>query len=167
MSAVQPCYEAAAYAVPLIGDTEAVQRRPRAAISSWVIQVLLVDDNEADAAIAHSILRRHPDVGSVVIMTSAEEALSKLAAGRLAPHLILLDIQMPRMDGFKFIEALDHIPDARDTPVVMLTTSRFERDVAEARRVRANGYIVKPDTIEEYRTRLDTVIKLVKSGQRG
>jgi CheY-like chemotaxis protein len=142
-----------------------LMRRPRPALHSWMIQVLVVDDDEADAALAVNILRRHPNVGSVVAIASPEEALAKLMSGRLAPHLILLDIQMPRINGFKFVEAIDRIPEVRDTPVVMLTTSRFERDVARARQLRASGYIIKPESPEEFRKRLDLAVRQAISGR--
>jgi CheY-like chemotaxis protein len=105
-------------------------------------------------------------VASAVAIASPEEALAQLATGKLRPNLILLDVQMPRINGFKFVEAMDEILSLRSTPVVMLTTSRFERDVEQARRICVSGYIVKPDSEEDLRKRLNAAIKQAISGDR-
>lgn len=141
-------------------------RRAQPALNSWAINVLLVDDDEADSSLVLGVLRRHPNVASAVAIASPEEALAQLATGKLRPNLILLDVQMPRINGFKFVEAMDEILSLRSTPVVMLTTSRFERDVEQARRICVSGYIVKPDSEEDLRKRLNAAIKQAISGDR-
>jgi len=138
---------------------------PRSALNAWRINVMLVDDDEADASLVIDILNRHRNVGSAEVYHRAGDALTELASGRRRPDLILLDINMPLVDGFQFLDVLSAIPDVRRTPVVMLTTSRFARDVERARGSMACGYIVKPDSFGDLKKRLDATITQAISGK--
>lgn len=139
--------------------------KPRAAPSAWAINVMLVDDDPADSSLVIDALKRHPRVGGALSYGDPERALSSLASGKRCPDLILLDISMPKTDGFAFLRAMEEMPSVRNTPVVLLTTSRFKRDVDHARGTIACGYIVKPDNFEELRRRLDAVVKQTISGK--
>jgi CheY-like chemotaxis protein len=134
-------------------------RLPQPRSEKWKLGVLLIEDDAADSALVVDVLKRHARVREVRAFDTPEVALFQLARGRLRPDLILLDIQMPRISGFKFLEALDEIPAMNDTPVVMLTTSRLREDVERARRGFVQGYVIKPDSYEELRERLDAVVK--------
>lgn len=136
----------------------------RASAKRWNINVLLVEDDAADAALIIHALQRHPDVATAHTMDSPVAALRLLANGSLQPDLILLDIRMPVIDGFEFVERLRRSPATYDTPVVFLTTSRLERDVAAARGCSVCLYVVKPESLGDLRARLDVVIKRAKSG---
>ncbi len=138
----------------------------RAPLALWNINVLLVDDDEADASLILSVLQRHPDVASAHAINRPDIALSRLASGQLKPDLILLDIQMPRIDGFVFLERLRLIPAMADTPVAFLTTSRLASNVEAARDSSVFLYVVKPETFSDLQARLDVVIKRIKSGPR-
>jgi DNA-binding response OmpR family regulator len=72
---------------------------------------------------------------------------------------------MPKMNGFAFRTALDELAHARRVPVVFLTTSGFARDVEHARDAGACGYIVKPESFDELRRRVDVAIKQAISGK--
>jgi len=87
--------------------------------------------------------------------------LMELSSGRIRPALIFLDISMPGMNGFQFLEALRRIRIMGETPVVFLTSSAFVNDVGRAIRSSARDYIVKPDTFEELETKLDVAIRRV------
>jgi two-component system sensor histidine kinase ChiS len=146
-------------------DAPRSRRRPRAALNAWAINVLLVEDDPADSAIVLDVLNRHPNVAAASAFNAPDTALFHLATGKYRPDLILLDIMMPKVDGFKFLDALQRISSVRDTPVVMLTTSRFMRDVEQARVSAACGYIVKPDSYGELKARLDSAVKQAISGK--
>jgi CheY-like chemotaxis protein len=66
------------------------------------------------------------------------------------PNLILLDLNMPRMDGREFLAAIKQLPDLRDIPVVVLTTSEVERDVVASYDLGAAGYITKPVDVVQF-----------------
>lgn len=141
----------------------AMARRSPAAL----VNVLLVEDDIADARLIQTALRRNVDVGEVVTRNLPGRALLELAAGRLTPNLILLDIVMPRLDGFQFLEVLRRLPAMADIPVAFLTTSASPRDQKRASETSACGYIVKPDSFDELETRIDAVIKQTANGGKG
>jgi DNA-binding response OmpR family regulator len=141
-----------------------VRPRPQSALNVWSIEILLVEDDAADASLILDVLKRHPNVKRAVGADAPDQALFDLASGRLRPNLILLDILMPKLNGFRFLEGLRGIAEMQDVPVVMLTTSRLAKDVERARDAAVCGYIVKPDSYDELRARLDRVIKQAITG---
>lgn len=133
----------------------------------WSINVLLVEDDEADTEIILNVLKRHPSVSSTHSSNQPVALLGQLTMGQLRPDLILLDIHMPRVDGFKFLEALREIPAMLSVPVVFLTTSGLVEDARRAAQTTAASYIIKPDTYQELQTRLDGAIKRAVAGLWG
>jgi CheY-like chemotaxis protein len=132
----------------------------------WSLSVLLVDDDVADTSLILNVLKRHPSVTLAQATNTPEFALRQLAAGRLLkPGLILLDIHMPRLDGFGFLNALREIPGMEAVPVVFLTTSGLASDVAKTRESSASLYVVKPDTYTELQSRLNGVVRRAAAGQ--
>lgn len=112
---------------------------------------LLVEDSADDAELMLAALAEYCDAERVVIARDGEEALDYLYrrgrhADRLAgnPVLILLDIKMPKMDGLEVLRVIKADPALRTIPVVMLTSSREERDLTSSYRLGTNGYVVKP-----------------------
>lgn len=118
--------------------------------------VLLVEDSKADARLAKmSIAEIRPDA-VVLHAEDGQDALDcLLGAGRwpsppLRPDLILLDLNMPKMDGKEFLRAAGSVPDLPRIPVVVLTTSSVESDRQDCARAGASGYVVKPVDFDEY-----------------
>jgi CheY-like chemotaxis protein len=140
------------------------RRGARATGSLWSVDVLVVDDDPADTSLILEVLYHHPRVSVCRAMDAPDEALYQLAQGWLRPNLILLDIHMPKVNGFTFIEALREIPRMDIVPVVLLTTSRHQRDVETARASDVCSYVVKPDTFQELKARLNGVIKQTLTG---
>jgi len=132
-----------------------------AAPNSPGLKILLVEDDFADTKLIQRALQRHPRVSEVVARNSPVRTLMELSSGRIRPALIFLDISMPGMNGFQFLEALRRIHIMGETPVVFLTSSAFVNDVGRAIRSSARDYIVKPDTFEELETKLDVAIRRV------
>jgi CheY-like chemotaxis protein len=66
------------------------------------------------------------------------------------PHLILLDLRLPRVDGLEVLREIKSSPDLSDIPCVVLTTSRAEGDMVKAYRLHANSYLVKPGSFEHF-----------------
>jgi CheY-like chemotaxis protein len=107
--------------------------------------VLLVEDDVIDAA---TVKRAFRDLGlprSLVHATDGEDALAYLrGATNPKPFIILLDLNMPRMNGLEFLKAMKGKPAWRAIPVVVLTTSGETRDLVDSYRLGAGGYVIKP-----------------------
>ncbi|WP_083651538.1 response regulator [Vreelandella massiliensis] len=118
-------------------------------------KVLLVEDDQADAYITRRIFQ---EVAADIRLEHAETGESALAyleanqqAGKDAfPALILLDLNMPRMDGFTFLQHAKQRPEFSPIPVVILTTSVSQSDIDRAYALGAAGYLVKPTGIDEF-----------------
>lgn len=120
--------------------------------------ILLVEDAPSDAELIVQALGA--DGLHVTVVRDGVEALDYLFcrgpyAGRepdQRPTLVLLDIKLPRLDGFEVLQALRADPTTCVLPVVMLTSSIVERDVARCYRLGANSYVQKPVHFDEFRT---------------
>lgn len=120
-------------------------------------KILLVDDSSKDVELTISALAENNLANEVVVAEDGEEALDYLhMQGKFAnreygnPAVILLDIKMPKIDG---IEVLTHIrsePKLKLIPVIMLTSSREERDLVDSYKLGANSYVVKPVDIVQF-----------------
>lgn len=114
--------------------------------------ILLVEDNPDDEELTLLALREYKLANDIVVTRDGEEALDYLFgrgdyAGRdtgQQPQLVLLDINLPKLDGTEVLREIRADERTRLVPVVMLTTSREERDLIASYRHGANSYIVKP-----------------------
>jgi CheY-like chemotaxis protein len=116
------------------------------------IDVLLAEDNPADAELVIESLRREKLAERLYRVHDGEEALDFLfARGAYVtraldhpPRLVILDLKLPKIDGLKVLEELKKDPRTRPIPVVMLTSSNIEHDVARGYLLGANSYVQKP-----------------------
>lgn len=114
--------------------------------------ILLVEDNPDDEELTLMALQEYRLANDIVVARDGEEALDYLFARGIyagrdasrAPQLVLLDINLPKLNGIEVLEAIRADERTRYVPVVMLTTSREERDLIGSYRLGANSYIVKP-----------------------
>lgn len=104
--------------------------------------ILLVEDDEVDAYISDSILKRHFNDFEVVRVKNGEEALKYLETNH--PDLIILDLNMPVMNGRQFLEKSLQIRHARDIKVAVLTSSNNSSDKSECTRFGVENYFEKP-----------------------
>lgn len=105
--------------------------------------VLLVDDDPDDVELTRMMLGQARLTLDVSFSNSAAEALAHLRGGR-GPDLILLDLNMPLMDGLDMLRALKRDPRLSSIPVVILTTSQNPDDRARSRELGAAGFLTKP-----------------------
>ena len=112
--------------------------------------ILLVDDDPTSCFLTQYIVEEMKLTDQVYTATSGREALdfirSKGALPDFSLDLILLDINMPDMDGFEFLEAFENLPNKLKSSVVMLTTSSNMRDVDKAKIYQVIDYVNKPIT---------------------
>lgn len=117
--------------------------------SLYQAEILLVEDNPADVLMTRSAFEDFKIINTLHVVEDGVEALEYLhGAGDFAdaprPDLIMLDLNLPRKNGREVLAEIKADPSFRSIPVVVLTTSKAERDVLEAYDLHANCYIVKP-----------------------
>lgn len=117
--------------------------------------ILLVEDSPTDVLMTREALAEARVTTNLHVVKDGVEALAFLRrqppfekAPR--PHLILLDLNMPRKDGREVLAEIKNDPDLHRIPVVVLTTSRAENDVVKAYDLHANSYLVKPVNFERF-----------------
>jgi CheY-like chemotaxis protein len=121
--------------------------------------MLLVEDNPSDAELVLESLAKDGLAEAIHVAHDGVEALDfALCRGDYAhrayqPRLrvVVLDVKLPRVDGFEVLRALKAEPDTKTIPVVMLTSSNIERDIALAYQLGANSYLQKPVDFEQFR----------------
>ena len=116
--------------------------------------ILLVDDSSADNYLHERALRGAGYASTVVAFTRPADALAELRGGEIAPGLVFIDINMPAMTGWEFLDEFDRLPAtlSRAPRIVMLTASLNPEDEARAaRRETSPGFLTKPLTIEACR----------------
>ena len=119
------------------------------------MEILLVEDNEADAYLTKKALRAGLPDSHVTVVEDGEKALLCLQedeahASSQRTELIVLDINLPRLDGFDVLSRLRAIPRLRDIPTIILSSSTSESDVERAYRLGAFYYLTKPMTLHAY-----------------
>ncbi len=122
------------------------------------LEVLLVEDNENDAELAMMVMRENNLINQILWLKDGEEALDYLLgngaslrpARNQLPKVVLLDIKMPKIDGLEVLRRLRANPQTKLLPIVILTSSREERDIMESYELCVNSYIVKPVEFESY-----------------
>lgn len=122
--------------------------------------ILLIDDNPNDVELALNVLEvDDPSVKQQITVASSGQAALQLLQDKQAarPDLILLDLNMPHMDGIAVLDAIRARDELRDIPVVMLTTSGEERDVRESYAHGASAYVVKPLDFGQFREAMNTI----------
>lgn len=115
-------------------------------MSTRTVTLLLVEDNEVDVEAVRRGLASHRIANPVVVASDGVEALEMLRGGEVErPFFVLLDLNLPRMDGHEFLQRLRADDALHDAVVMVLTTSRDEYDVQAAYEQHVAGYIVKRD----------------------
>lgn len=119
-------------------------------------EILLVEDNPADAELTLRALRKNNLANYVHLARDGEEALDFLfcrgayAARTAMPDLILLDLKLPKVDGLEVLQEVKASPRTRAIPVVILSSSKEERDLVRSYRLGVNSYIQKPINFAEF-----------------
>jgi chemotaxis family two-component system response regulator Rcp1 len=116
-------------------------------------ELLLVEDNYGDVLLAREAFRSAKIRNNLTVARDGEEALRILRregvqAAKPRPDLILLDLNLPRLDGREVLQAIKADPDLRLIPVIVMTSSKAEADVLKGYQLSASGYVVKPVDFE-------------------
>lgn len=134
-------------------------------MSSENLDILLVEDNQDDLELALHALRRENLANKILVVRDGEEALDFLFCrgkftGRSVDHppkLMLLDLKLPKVDGMEVLKQVKGDARLKRIPVVIMTSSREERDLVASYNLGANSYIQKPVDFEKFRNTVKTV----------
>ena len=123
------------------------------------VEILLVEDNPNDLELALHAFARHNFANQIEVARDGQEALDYLfgSGGHAAaalPKLVLLDLKLPKVDGLEVLRRVREDADIGHLPVVILTSSREERDIVDSYDLGVNSYIVKPVDFDKF---IDTV----------
>jgi CheY-like chemotaxis protein len=129
------------------------------------VTILLVEDDDGHARLLEKNLRRGGMVNKLVRVADGQEAVDYFARTppyqdatlHPFPSLVLLDVRMPRMDGFEVLAHLKRDPELMKIPVIMLTSTDNQKEINRAYELGANGYVVKPVAVQSF---VDRVVKL-------
>ncbi len=123
---------------------------------------LLVEDNDAHAKLVMLQFRDKSDHLVIDRVGDGEQALAYLRregpyAGQERPDVVLLDLKLPRLNGHEVLRQLKADEELRGIPVIVLTTSQAERDMAEAYREHVNSYLIKPFDFNRFQRMMEDV----------
>jgi CheY-like chemotaxis protein len=120
-------------------------------VSEKPLEILLVEDDAVDVMNVRRAFAKNKLTNPIHVAQNGIEALEMLRKGVLpARHLVLLDLNMPKMNGIEFLRELRADPALHATSVVVLTTSNEERDKVEAYELNVAGYLLKPVTFPSF-----------------
>ena len=147
------------------------------------VTILLADDDEDDRLLTAGALKRARMLNDIRFVVDGEDLIHYLygegvyAAGGTAaprPGLILLDLNMPKIDGREALAKIKGDPELRRIPIVVLTTSRAEEDIVRTYDLGVNSFVSKPVTFEELATAMQTLagywfdlVELPRDGSNG
>jgi two-component system response regulator len=129
------------------------------------LDILLVEDNQDDMDLALHALKREKLANNIFVVRDGEEALDFLfCRGAFThrsfdhpPKLILLDLKLPKVDGMEVLRQIKSDPRTKTIPVVIMTSSKEERDLVAGYNLGANSYIQKPVDFDQFRETVKSV----------
>ncbi len=120
--------------------------------------IILVEDNKSDAMLTIRALTKHNLANSLIHLSDGEEALEYIfGTGKFEgrdimekPKVIFLDLKMPKVSGLEVLKVLKSDERTKLIPVVMMTSSKEEKDIIESHKLGVNSYVVKPVSFENF-----------------
>jgi two-component system response regulator len=125
-------------------------------MTSAPVELLLVEDNPDDVELALHAFAKHNLANRVTVARDGQEALDFLLGAEtnghatIRPKVILLDLKLPKIDGLDVLRQIRADPGLRTIPVVVMTSSRLDRDVVDSYDLGVNSYIVKPVDFDKF-----------------
>src|SRR4051812_39672617 len=134
------------------------------------VQILLVEDNDGDIILTQEALKEGKIKNQITVARDGQQALDMLNKATILPDLILLDINLPKVNGFEVLAAIKSDDRFKMIPVIMLSTSGAENDILTSYNNHANCFITKPVDFNRFMEVVRTIenfwISLVKLPQK-
>ncbi|WP_148871012.1 response regulator [Tenacibaculum adriaticum] len=118
------------------------------------MQILLIEDDEIEIMKFHRTISKLKLKHQVIEARNGEEALQILSKKDRLPHIILLDLNMPKINGIEFLNILKKDSVLKYIPTIVLSTSNNYKDMLECYKIGIAGYVVKPLKYEEYKEKM-------------
>lgn len=124
-------------------------------IDAQPIEILMVEDNPGDVRLTQEALKEYKIRNNLHVVGDGEQAMDFLRQqepfqGATRPDLILLDLNLPKMDGREVLQEIKNDPELKRIPIVVLTTSEAEEDIVQSYDLHANSYVTKPVDFERF-----------------
>lgn len=123
------------------------------------MHILIIDDDKDDIAFMKELIPNSSDV-SISEAHEGQEALELVLGDRLGsnPDLIILDINMPIMNGFEFLKEKAKLQAIKNIPVIILSSSKSQKDIDQSYELGANCFIIKPSGLREFQKLINSII---------
>jgi CheY-like chemotaxis protein len=131
---------------------------------SRTFQIALVEDNPGDVYLIQEALREQSIPYSLELFQDAEGIFDRLKSGEKAPDLILLDLNLPKIEGLDVLKVLRNLPGLDEVPIGVLTSSQSPLDKVKATSSGANRFIQKPTSLDEFLIEVGGAIKELLTG---
>jgi CheY-like chemotaxis protein len=124
------------------------------------VKILLIEDNEGDAELIIEALKSHTVTLEIMVINNGDDALDYLkACEKTLPDLVLLDINLPKMDGKEVLHFIKNDDGLKKIPVIMLTSSSLQKDINYSYNNHANCYIVKSSNLKDLVAYINSIEK--------
>lgn len=122
------------------------------------LDILLIEDDAIEIMKMNRVLSSMPQKHKVIEVNNGEDALKYLEGNDKLPDIILLDLNMPKINGIEFLSILKKDDRLKFLPTIILTTSNNPKDIMECYRIGVAGYVVKPLKYEDYVSKITTLV---------
>ncbi|MGB2232134.1 MAG: response regulator [Flavobacteriaceae bacterium] len=122
------------------------------------LNVLLIEDDTIEVMKLNRTITKLKLNHKIVIANNGEEALKTLKVDNFLPDIILLDLNMPKMNGIEFLSILKSDENLRYIPAIILTTSKNQKDLLECYKIGIAGYVLKPLKYEDYILKIQNLL---------
>lgn len=112
--------------------------------------IILIEDNQQDELLTLRALEQNKIANEIIVLRDGDEAIQFFKTMTIEPHVVLLDLKLPKRDGIEVLEFLRGQPKTKNIPVVILTTSNEEVDIVRSYNKGANSYVRKPVDFNEF-----------------
>lgn len=126
-------------------------------MAGYLIDIVIVEDNPADAELLMRVFKKHNVANKIIVLKDGAEAIDfffspdkSAESADVRPMVVILDLKLPKVNGIEVLRRLKSDEQTRKLPVVVLTSSREERDLNESYGYGVNSYVTKPIKFEEF-----------------